>query len=932
MKKKWIGVLLFVAMLLSVMSISVMAEGVDVQLAAGTDRGAAVSGTEIQIPVSIVKNPGLVVGRVNVEWDHQVLNLTGITYGTGLGQNNDSPEIENDGSYLISFGDYTPGEDPGANWEDENVVLFTLNFVVLEDAAAGTYPITLTGKSDDFLNNDIEEKSVAFTNGSVELYNLINTVELAVEAPVKGATPQATVAAGTGYTGTVGWSGEPEEFAANTAYTATVVLTPEASYEFAAATTATVNGAEATAVVTDGKLVVTYTFPATEKAEVASAALEIAAPKTQKEPVTSVSGTDYTGVITWSPEVEGKFAEGVEYTATVELTPVEGTKFAESFTATVNGENVEFTVNEDGTATGTVAFPATGEPLNSHLQWVEDDSELYADTNLWTLLKPESQYYKGTNNGWTNHSTVRSVTIPVKPGDKIYASSFGAKPGNGGTSNGIAVTFFYGDAVISFHGTTDSDPNSTYNLFKENGYLIVPEGANAVCVPMWNKGQDAVLNILTLPKRIAAVNVTDVTPVPGATPVTEVAGEEFNGTVVWEGNPEKFATETVYSATFTLTAKEGYKFPADATATVNGETAVAERNEEGKLVVTYTFPATGKNQISSVALSITAPVKDQEPQNTIEAGENYTGTISWNGDPDKFAPNTVYTATVVLTPNESYAFAVDTAATVNGESATVSLGEDGKLSVTYEFPATAPKDEQTITCDNVTATYGDAEKILNAVTSGDGAITYAVAEGEDVISIADGKVTFKKAGNAKITITVAETERYAAAEKTVEVTVSAADYTYAINALAQYIKVGSELSKISVAPAVGSGVNGEAVSGSLVWYTDEVCTEEATAEAFAAVGDVTLYGAFTATDDNYVKTAKITAVTFKVVANGDVNADGRVSTADAMIFFRYIADWSGYAEKMLCMDAADINNNGNVNLEDATCLARYLAGWKDYVV
>jgi len=601
MKIKTIAMLLAAALMLSLTSIYVLAESPDVQITAGAERGAVVSGTEIQVPVSITSNPGLVVGRVNVAWDHETLNLTSITYGTGLGQNNDSPEIINDGSYLVSFGDYTPGEDPGENWE-ETGVLFTLNFEVLEGAEAGTYPITLTGKSDDFLNNDVQEKAVAFTDGSVELYNQLNAVELTVEAPVKGAVPQATMEAGTGYTAAIAWSGEPETFAANTAYTATVVLTPGESYGFA----------------------------------------------------------------------------------------------------------------------------------------------------------------------------------------------------------------------------------------------------------------------------------------------------------------------------------------ADATATVNGETVTAERNAEGKLVMSYEFPATGKYEIAEVALNITTPVKDQVPQDTMADGDNYTATISWNGDPEIFAPNTVYTATVVLTANENYVFAEGVTATVNDKAATATIGVDGKLTVTYEFPATESKDPQTITCENVTATYGDAPKVLEAVASDNGVITYAVAEGEDVISIADGKVTFLKVGTAKITVYAAETEDYAKAEKTIDVTVSAADYTYAMNALTQYVKAGSDLSKITVAAAAGTGVNDEEVSGSVVWYTDEDCTVAATADAFATVGEVTLYGAFTATNDNYVKTAKVTAVTFTVLANGDVNADGRVSTADAMIFFRYLANWSGYAERMLCLDAADVNNDGFVNMEDATHLARHLAGWNSY--
>jgi hypothetical protein len=51
-----------------------------------------------------------------------------------------------------------------------------------------------------------------------------------VTPPVTGATPVSTTTAGTGYTGTVSWSGSPSTFAAATVYTATITLTPTAGY------------------------------------------------------------------------------------------------------------------------------------------------------------------------------------------------------------------------------------------------------------------------------------------------------------------------------------------------------------------------------------------------------------------------------------------------------------------------------------------------------------------------------------------------------------------------------------------------------------------------------------------------------------------------------------------------------------------------------
>ena len=63
---------------------------------------------------------------------------------------------------------------------------------------------------------------------------------------------------------------------------------------------------------------------------------------------------------------------------------------------------------------------------------------------------------------------------------------------------------------------------------------------------------------------------------------------------------------------------------------------------------------------------------------------------------------------------------------------------------------------------------------------------------------------------------------------------------------------------------------------------------------------------------------------------GDINSDGKVNGADAGILSRYVAGWSGYADKIKNMVAADINKDGKVNGADAGMLSRYTSGWTKY--
>lgn len=91
-----------------------------------------------------------------------------------------------------------------------------------------------------------------------------------------------------------------------------------------------------------------------------------------------------------------------------------------------------------------------------------------------------------------------------------------------------------------------------------------------------------------------------------------------------------------------------------------------------------------------------------------------------------------------------------------------------------KFTIGAPKLAQTITADNVTATYGDTNTAVSATTTGNGTISYAVTEGTDVVDVnaTTGALTIKKAGTATVTVTAAVTDTYKAATKDVTVTVN----------------------------------------------------------------------------------------------------------------------------------------------------------------
>ena len=51
---------------------------------------------------------------------------------------------------------------------------------------------------------------------------------------------------------------------------------------------------------------------------------------------------------------------------------------------------------------------------------------------------------------------------------------------------------------------------------------------------------------------------------------------------------------------------------------------------------------------------VTVPVTGETPVTTITENAQYSGTVTWNGNPATFAASTVYTATITLTPKTGY--------------------------------------------------------------------------------------------------------------------------------------------------------------------------------------------------------------------------------------------------------------------------------------
>ena len=118
---------------------------------------------------------------------------------------------------------------------------------------------------------------------------------------------------------------------------------------------------------------------------------------------------------------------------------------------------------------------------------------------------------------------------------------------------------------------------------------------------------------------------------------------------------------------------------------------------------------------------------------------------------------------------------------------TVSSTNYNDFTVTVTVTVQA-KETQVITASGLNVTYGDAGVKLNAAALDNAQLTYAVTEGDNVIAVdANGNVTLKKSGAARIQITAVETEDYGTANITVDVTVAKRSLTVKADDLTAYV-------------------------------------------------------------------------------------------------------------------------------------------------
>ena len=169
--------------------------------------------------------------------------------------------------------------------------------------------------------------------------------------------------------------------------------------------------------------------------------------------------------------------------------------------------------------------------------------------------------------------------------------------------------------------------------------------------------------------------------------------------------------------------------------------------------------------INTAITQLTAPVKNEVPQTEITTDE-YTATVVWSPEvTDKFVYNTVYTATITITPKTNYTVKgiAENGYTVSGAETVTNEADSATVTAVYSATGsydTVDTNEFTKPLEIVGWTYGDTPNAPTA-TAKYGTIKYTYS------TAADGEyseIVPTDAGTYYVKAKVEETDKYTGLE------------------------------------------------------------------------------------------------------------------------------------------------------------------------
>ena len=195
-----------------------------------------------------------------------------------------------------------------------------------------------------------------------------------------------------------------------------------------------------------------------------------------------------------------------------------------------------------------------------------------------------------------NIAAIQGITIPVT----------GATPVRTITENTqYSGTVTWNDSPPTF--AADTQYTAIITLTAKTGYTLQGVKANyftvAGAISVNNSANSGVITVV-FPQTSISIIIT--APAKGVTPSKTAISNNTNnftvGEVSWSPNNNPFLGDTVYTATVTLTANNGYTFTGLNSATINEQNATISNNTGKSVTLSHRFPATNTKAVTSIAI------------------------------------------------------------------------------------------------------------------------------------------------------------------------------------------------------------------------------------------------------------------------------------------------------------------------------------------
>ena len=475
--------------------------------------------------------------------------------------------------------------------------------------------------------------SVAITDIDIPAANTaLDTSASCTTTGVSNTTPQIT------------WTPSATTAGYNTSYTASIILTAAAGYEFTDSTTATINGNTATSVNknADGTLTVTYVFPATAKDKLTS----ITAPQA----ITVANGTTYSAMnlpeqvnivtegntvssasVTWdtTTPASGNYDPSVLTEQTVTLN---GTVTCPD-SIDANGSSLTTTITITISAAGIVGAPTANPTAGAYTenQSVALASSTVGATIYYTTDGSEPTILSGVPSGTTKEYTA-PITVTGTEGQSSTTTIKAIAVQNGMQDSSVE-TFTYTIQIPVPKYTVTVTNGSGTGQYAQGETVTITAGAapsgqqfkewEVVSGTITLASSTSETTTFTMPTEAVSVKANyEAVPVTGYT-ITATAGA--NGSITPSG---AVGVAAGGSQTFTISPSSGYVID---TLKVDGLEVTA--------TTSYTFSDVNANHTIEVTFKqesqtpdVTAPSITTQPGNaTVKVGETATFTIAVNG-------------------------------------------------------------------------------------------------------------------------------------------------------------------------------------------------------------------------------------------------------------------------------------------------------------